>query len=92
MPGRPATGCHCLPPSSSFAAYRVLEAAIATCTPYLDVCDDTKFSQRMKTYHEKAKAAGVPAITTAGIYPGVSNIMAAHMVSCARKECDKAGR
>ncbi|KAK9837667.1 hypothetical protein WJX74_002531 [Apatococcus lobatus] len=71
---------------------RVLEAAIATGTPYMDVCDDTKFSQRMKTYHEKAKAAGVPAITTAGIYPGVSNIMAAHMVSCARKECDKAGR
>ena len=73
-------------------ACRVLEAAIATGTPYLDVCDDTKFSQRMKTYHEQAKAAGVPAITTAGIYPGVSNIMAAHMVSSARKECDKAGR
>ncbi|KAK9860398.1 hypothetical protein WJX84_011416 [Apatococcus fuscideae] len=71
---------------------RVLEAAIATGTPYIDVCDDTKFSQRMKTYHEQAKAAGVPAITTAGIYPGVSNVMAAHMVSTARKECDKAGR
>jgi len=27
----------------------------------------------------------VPAITTAGIYPGTSNVMAAHLVSLARK-------
>lgn len=38
-----------------------------------------------KGYHEQAKAAGVPAITTAGIYPGTSNVMAAHLVSLARK-------
>ena len=38
--------------------------------PYLDVCDDTAYSQRAKALHSKAAAAGVPAITTTGIYPG----------------------
>ncbi|KAL4424432.1 hypothetical protein ABPG77_006370 [Micractinium sp. CCAP 211/92] len=59
----------------------VLEAAIAAGVPYMDVCDDTEYSQRAKELHAKAQAAGVPAITTAGIYPGVSNVMAAHMIS-----------
>ena len=49
----------------------VLEAAIAAGVPYMDVCDDTEYSQRAKKLHSKAAAAGVPAITTAGIYPGV---------------------
>ena len=44
----------------------VLEAAIATRTPYMDVCDDADYSQRARGYHERAQAAGVPAITTAG--------------------------
>lgn len=44
----------------------VLEAALATRTPYMDVCDDADYSQRAKGYHEAAQAAGVPAITTAG--------------------------
>ncbi len=44
----------------------VLEAAIATRTPYMDVCDDTDHSQRLRGYFDEAKAAGVPAITTAG--------------------------
>lgn len=47
----------------------------------MDVCDDTGYSQRAKQLHGKAAAAGVPAITTTGIYPGVSNVMAAHMVA-----------
>lgn len=70
----------------------VLEAAIATGTPYMDVCDDTTYSKRAKSYSEKAKNAGIPAITSAGIYPGVSNVMAAHMVSLAAKEYDASGR
>lgn len=36
----------------------------------MDVCDDTDYSQRAKGLHAKAAAAGVPAITTTGIYPG----------------------
>lgn len=66
----------------------VLEACIASGVPYLDVCDDTAYSQLAKSLHGRAQAAGVPAITTAGIYPGVSNVMAAHMISLARKEYD----
>lgn len=48
----------------------VLEAAIAAGVPYMDVCDDADYSQRAKALHSKAAAAGVPCITTAGIYPG----------------------
>ncbi|KAK3139282.1 hypothetical protein QOZ80_5AG0380680 [Eleusine coracana subsp. coracana] len=66
----------------------VLEAAISTKTAYIDVCDDTDYSWRAKSFHEQAKAAGVPAITTAGIYPGVSNVMAAELVRAARSEND----
>ncbi|KAG8050705.1 hypothetical protein GUJ93_ZPchr0009g1372 [Zizania palustris] len=64
----------------------VLQAAIATKTAYIDVCDDTNYSWRAKSFHEQAKACGVPAITTAGIYPGVSNVMAAELVRAARNE------
>jgi hypothetical protein len=37
------------------------------------VCDDTEYASRAKGFHNEAVAAGIPAITTAGIYPGVSN-------------------
>ena len=40
-------------------------------------------------YHQRAMAAGVPAIISAGIYPGTSNVMAAHIISMARNEYDK---
>ncbi|KAM0869174.1 hypothetical protein ACQ4PT_040847 [Festuca glaucescens] len=64
----------------------VLQAAISTKTAYIDVCDDMDYSWRAKAYHEEAKAQDVPAITTAGIYPGVSNVMAAELVNAARNE------
>ncbi|PIA48307.1 hypothetical protein AQUCO_01400720v1 [Aquilegia coerulea] len=64
----------------------VLEAAISTKTAYMDVCDDTSYSLQAKSLHEKAVAANIPAITTAGIYPGVSNVMAAELVRSARDE------
>ena len=54
----------------------MLEAALAARVAYIDVCDDADYSQRARGYHERAVAAGVPAITTAGIYPGVSNVRA----------------
>ncbi|PON89122.1 Hopanoid-associated sugar epimerase [Trema orientale] len=64
----------------------VLEAAIKTKTAYVDVCDDTTYAQRAKTFNDRAIAANVPAITTGGIYPGVSNVMAAELVRAARSE------
>lgn len=39
----------------------------------MDVCDDTSYAFRAKSYMSKALAANIPAITTGGIYPGVSN-------------------
>lgn len=64
----------------------VLEAAIKTKTAYVDVCDDTAYAFRAKSFHDRAIAANVPAITTGGIYPGVSNVMAAELVRVARSE------
>lgn len=64
----------------------VLEAAIRTKTAYVDVCDDTSYAFRAKSFCKDAVAANVPAITTAGIYPGVSNVMAAELVRAARDE------
>lgn len=66
----------------------VIEACIAVGTPYIDVCDDQDHSVMTKGLHHQAVKAGVPCITTAGIYPGISNVMAAHMCSLARKEYD----
>ena len=42
-------------------------------TPYIDVCDDVDFSRMARSLHSSAQQAGVPAVTTTGIYPGVSN-------------------
>ncbi|KAG8388970.1 hypothetical protein BUALT_Bualt02G0180600 [Buddleja alternifolia] len=64
----------------------VLEAAIQNKTAYLDVCDDTSYAQRAKSYMNKARDANIPAITTGGIYPGVSNVMAAELVCAAKSE------
>ncbi|KAK2979192.1 hypothetical protein RJ640_024634 [Escallonia rubra] len=64
----------------------VLEASIHTKTAYVDVCDDTSYAWHAKSFMEKALAANIPAITTGGIYPGVSNVMAAELVRAARTE------
>ncbi|WJX51066.1 hypothetical protein P8452_37296 [Trifolium repens] len=66
----------------------VLEAAINTKTAYIDVCDDTDYSRRAKSFMSRALAANVPAITTTGIYPGVSNVMAAELVRIAESEAE----
>ncbi|KAK9274323.1 hypothetical protein L1049_019137 [Liquidambar formosana] len=64
----------------------VLEAAIQTKTAYVDVCDDMSYALRAKSFKNKAVAANIPAITTGGIYPGVSNVMAAELVRAAKSE------
>ncbi|XP_021279391.1 uncharacterized protein LOC110413016 [Herrania umbratica] len=64
----------------------VLEAALETKTAYLDVCDDTSYAFRAKSFKDIAVEANIPAITTGGIYPGVSNVMAAELVRAARSE------
>ncbi|KZV56468.1 hypothetical protein F511_08366 [Dorcoceras hygrometricum] len=64
----------------------VLEAAVRNKTAYLDVCDDTSYAWRAKSYMKKAKEANIPAIITGGIYPGVSNVMAVELVRASKFE------
>ncbi|XP_038724792.1 uncharacterized protein LOC120016204 isoform X2 [Tripterygium wilfordii] len=77
---------HAAGPFQRAAKCTVLEAAIETKTAYIDVCDDTSYALRAKLFNNRALAANIPAITTAGIYPGVSNVMAAELVRAARSE------
>jgi hypothetical protein len=67
----------------------VLQAAIRRKVPYLDVCDDTSYAKMARGMAGEAQAAGVPCITTGGIYPGVSNVMAAYMVDKNRRDGEK---
>ncbi len=65
----------------------VLAAALEAGVPaYLDVCDDTAYSQRAKALNADAAAAGMRAVVCAGIFPGVSNLMAAQMVRAGQAE------
>lgn len=63
-----------------------LEAAIECGVKYLDVCDDASYGAEAKKLSEHAKAAGVAAITCAGIYPGVSNLMVRDIVESMKAE------
>lgn len=47
--------------------------SISQQTAYIDVCDDSSYALRAKSLKDRAIAANIPAITTGGIYPGVSN-------------------
>ncbi|GJP42566.1 hypothetical protein CLOM_g2117 [Closterium sp. NIES-68] len=71
---------HCAGPFQRAPHCTVLEAAIRTKTPYIDVCDDVAYALTARSLHDAAVAAAVPAITTTGIYPGLSNLMAAELV------------
>jgi len=48
--------------------------------PYVDVCDEWELAEVSKDLDQKAKDAGVPAIVSSGIWPGVSALMAAEGV------------
>jgi len=46
----------------------------------MDVCDDLDYSEKCKALDAAAKEAGIAAVTTCGIYPGLSNVMASALV------------
>ena len=46
----------------------------------MDVCDDLDYSEQCKALDAAAKEAGIAAVTTCGIYPGLSNVMASALV------------
>lgn len=65
---------------------QVLRAAIATKTAYMDVCDDLEYSEKCKSLNVAAQDAGIAAVTTCGIYPGLSNVMASSLIRKAKEE------
>jgi len=58
----------------------VLEEAIKASVPYVDVCDDTDLCRTAKDFAPAARAAGIPAVVSAGIWPGVSALMVSEAV------------
>jgi lysine 6-dehydrogenase len=59
----------------------VLEAAIATGTHYLDICDDPEPTAAMLALDGPARAAGITAIVGMGASPGLSNVLASLAVA-----------
>lgn len=55
----------------------LLRCCIAKGIPYVDVCDEYELAVESKKLMEDAKAAGVSAVVSCGIWPGVSALMAA---------------
>ncbi|MAD68628.1 MAG: hypothetical protein CMN92_04965 [Synechococcus sp. CPC100] len=54
----------------------LLRACIAAGVPYCDVCDEFALSRHAKELSSEAAAAGIPAVVSCGIWPGVSALMA----------------
>ncbi|KAL7547023.1 hypothetical protein ACHAWF_010339, partial [Thalassiosira exigua] len=60
----------------------LLSACIDLKMPYVDVCDEWELAEASKSeLDEKARDAGVPAVVSCGIWPGVSALMAAEGVA-----------
>jgi saccharopine dehydrogenase-like NADP-dependent oxidoreductase len=59
----------------SYRDQRVLQTCIEQGVNYIDVCDDPKFCHQALALKEQAIAAGVTAILSSGVFPGISNSM-----------------
>lgn len=71
---------HAAGPFQRKGSCTVLEACIDLKVPYVDVCDDHEYTEATKALHKKAADAGVPCITSAGIYPGMSCSLSKHLM------------
>lgn len=60
----------------------LLKAAMQTNVKYMDVCDDLSHAMTCKKLHEEAVSRGYSALISTGIYPGLSNLMAADACRC----------
>jgi saccharopine dehydrogenase-like NADP-dependent oxidoreductase len=65
---------HCAGPFRA-RNHDVLLACIAQGKPYLDVADSPDYVAKALTYREAAQAAGVTAVISTGIFPGISGSM-----------------
>lgn len=74
------TGCDCVVhtagPFQGREEAQALAAALEVGAQYVDVCDDSKVGEAAKKMMELAKSKGVSAIISAGIWPGVDQLMA----------------
>ncbi|CAN8065696.1 unnamed protein product [Agarophyton chilense] len=59
----------------------VLRAAMRANVKYIDVCDDVQHALECKKLHNEAREQGHTALISTGIYPGLSNLMAAEACS-----------
>src|SRR5210317_976313 len=65
----------------------LLRSCIELSMPYADVCDEWELAETSKVeLDQQAKDAGVPAIVSCGIWPGVSALMAAEGVAKLKKK------
>jgi saccharopine dehydrogenase-like NADP-dependent oxidoreductase len=55
----------------------VLDVALQLGIPYVDVCDEKKLCEVAKKKNQVAQSRGMAAIVAAGIWPGVSAMLAA---------------
>ena len=68
----------------------LLRCCIAKRIPYVDVCDEYELAVESKKLVDKAKAAGVAAVVSCGIWPGVSALMAAEAKASWKRSAEKA--
>ncbi|CAJ1360976.1 unnamed protein product [Effrenium voratum] len=66
---------HTAGPFQGITQPTILKQAIRAGVPYVDVCDDTELCKAAKALTSQAKEAKVPAVVSAGIWPGVSALM-----------------
>ncbi|WP_346290102.1 saccharopine dehydrogenase family protein [Sphaerothrix gracilis] len=65
---------HCAGPFS-YRDDRVLQLCIALGKPYIDVADNPPYVREALALRSQASAAGVTAVVSTGVFPGISNSM-----------------
>jgi saccharopine dehydrogenase-like NADP-dependent oxidoreductase len=67
----------CINAVPTLAGYqmRIFEAALAARIPYIDLGGLGTYTIEQKKWHERFKAAGVPAVISTGADPGMSNVI-----------------
>lgn len=65
---------HCAGPFD-YRDQRVLQTCLDRRVSYLDVSDNPRFVQQCLALGDRAKAAGITAVVSTGIFPGISNSM-----------------
>ena len=68
---------HAAGPFQGRSAPAALEGCLAAGVPFVDVCDDSRLVAAGLALSERAREGGVAAVTSAGIWPGVSALLAA---------------